>query len=159
MTVPRLPKLLLAAATAMALLVAPASAVLDPSEMLDDPALEERARGLSAELRCMVCQNQSIDDSNAELARDLRVLVRERLAAGDTDEQVIDYVVSRYGEFVLLRPRMSLRNALLWGSPVLLLLGGGTFVLLAARGRRRAETERLSAEEAKKLKELLGRDA
>ncbi|TJV27845.1 MAG: cytochrome c-type biogenesis protein CcmH, partial [Mesorhizobium sp.] len=78
-------------------------------------------RTLSEELRCMVCQNQSIDESDAELARDLRVLVRQRLVAGDTDQQVIDYIVSRYGEFVLLKPRFSLRNALLWGTPVLLL--------------------------------------
>ena len=86
----------------------------------------------------MVCQNQSIDLSDAELAHDLRVLVRERLMAGDTDEQVLDYVVSRYGEFVLLKPRFSVRNALLWGTPVLLLLGGGLLVAFVARTRRKA---------------------
>ncbi|SEB92211.1 cytochrome c-type biogenesis protein CcmH [Nitratireductor aquibiodomus] len=102
----------------------PAFAV-QPDEVLDDPALEARARDLSAELRCMVCQNQSIDDSDAELARDLRVLVRDRLEAGDRDEEVIAYVVDRYGEFVLLKPRFSYRNALLWGAPVILLLFGG----------------------------------
>ena len=110
----------------------PALAVL-PGEMLSDPALEARARALSAELRCMVCQNQSIDDSDADLAHDLRVLVRERIKAGDSDEQVIDYVVSRYGEFVLLKPRFNLRNALLWTAPVVLLVAGGAFILLGAR--------------------------
>src|SRR5690606_3908685 len=108
----------------LALLSGPAHAVL-PGEALPNPALEARARALSAELRCMVCQNQSIDLSDAELARDLRVIVRERLAAGDSDREVLDYVVSRYGEFVLLKPRFSLRNALLWGTPVVLLLFGG----------------------------------
>jgi len=142
---------------ALALMAAPASAALDPDELLDDPALEERARGLSAELRCMVCQNQSIDDSNAELARDLRVLVRERILAGDSDEEVIDYVVSRYGEFVLLRPAFNIRNAALWASPVLLILGGGAFIFLATRNRRRHEIAGLSEEEDKKLKELLER--
>ena len=134
-------------------LSAPALAVL-PDEMLTDPALEARARNLSHELRCMVCQNQSIDDSNAELARDLRVLVRERIKAGDTDAQVIDYVVARYGEFVLLKPRLSLRNALLWGTPVVLLLAGGLFILLSARGRARPP-ERLSPEEAQAVERLL----
>ncbi len=129
---------------------------VEPDEVLSDPALEHRARRLSAELRCMVCQNQSIDDSNAELARDLRVLVRERIEAGDTDEQVIDYVVARYGEFVLLKPRFSLRNALLWGTPVVLLLAGGIFILLNTRRRQRPET-RLSAEEAEAVERLLGK--
>lgn len=87
----------------------------NPDEVLKDPVLEQRARNLTSQLRCMVCQNQSIDDSNAELARDLRVLVRERLVQGDSDNAVIDYVVSRYGEFVLLKPRLSLRTVLLWG--------------------------------------------
>src|SRR5690606_13456183 len=109
--------------------------------------------------RCMVCQNQSIDDSDAELARDLRVLVRERIAAGETDEEVIDYVVSRYGEFVLLQPRFSVRNALLWATPALLLAVGGGFLLLhAARRRRRAASAppvALSAEEEARLKEIL----
>ncbi|WP_159593069.1 cytochrome c-type biogenesis protein [Chelativorans xinjiangense] len=132
----------------------PAAAV-QPDEMLDDPALEERARALSAGLRCMVCQNQSIDDSNADLARDLRILVRDRIRAGDTDAEVLDYVVSRYGEFVLLKPRMSARNALLWATPVLVLLGGGliAFVNLRRRAERRAAT--LSAEEEAALKSVL----
>jgi len=142
---------------ALTLLAVPAGAALDPSEVLDDPVLENRARGLSAELRCMVCQNQSIDDSNAELARDLRVLVRERILAGDSDAEVIDYVVSRYGEFVLLRPPFSMRNAALWVSPVLLILGGGGFIFFATRNRRRQEVAKLSEEEDRKLKELLER--
>jgi cytochrome c-type biogenesis protein CcmH len=137
-------RLFIVIATWLALAV-PALAV-QPNEMLADPALEARARSLSRELRCMVCQNESIDDSNADLARDLRILVRDRLKAGDTDEQVIDYVVARYGEFVLLKPRFSLRNALLWGTPVILLLAGGAFILLSARNRRRTEPK-LSDEE------------
>lgn len=142
---------------AFALLCGPALAVL-PQEILDDPALEERARSLSAGLRCMVCQNQSIDDSDAELARDLRLLVRERLVAGETDAEVIDYVVSRYGEFVLLKPRFSLRNTILWASPVILLMvGGGVLALQAARRRRPAATTRLSPEEEKRLDDILGR--
>jgi cytochrome c-type biogenesis protein CcmH len=137
-------RLFIVIATWLALAV-PALAV-QPNEMLADPALEARARNLSRELRCMVCQNESIDDSNADLARDLRILVRDRLKAGDTDAQVIDYVVARYGEFVLLKPRFSLRNALLWGTPVILLLAGGAFILLSTRNRRRTETP-LSDEE------------
>jgi cytochrome c-type biogenesis protein CcmH len=127
-----------------------------PGEMLSDPALEARARALSGELRCMVCQNQSIDDSDADLAHDLRVLVRERIKAGDDDEEVIGYIVSRYGEFVLLKPRFNLRNALLWGAPVVLLLAGGGFILLGAR-RRRVATPALSAEEKQALDAILRR--
>ncbi|MDZ5698350.1 cytochrome c-type biogenesis protein [Chelativorans sp. M5D2P16] len=134
-------------------LAVPAHAV-QPDEMLGDPALEQRAREISAELRCMVCQNQSIDDSDAELARDLRVLVRERIRAGDTDAEVLDYVVSRYGEFVLLKPRFSLRNALLWATPVLVLLGGGMLLLVSLR-RRGGRTAALSAEEEKTLEKIL----
>lgn len=130
-----------------------------PSEMLADPKLEARARLLSEELRCMVCQNQSIDESDAELAADLRVLLRERLVAGDSDKQVMDYIVSRYGEFVLLKPRFNLRNALLWGTPVLLLLGGGTFVFLSARSRRRQEPAALTKDEQEALEAILRKDA
>lgn len=140
----------------LALGVAGAHAVLAPNEMLDDPALEARARALSAELRCMVCQNQSIDDSDAELARDLRVLVRERIAAGDSDDEVMNYVVSRYGEFVLLRPAFTTRNALLWGMPAILLVVGCAFLILSAR-RRRTAVAGLSDEEARKLDAILGR--
>ncbi len=132
----------------------PAIAV-QPGEMLADPALEARARALSAELRCMVCQNQSIDDSDAELAHDLRVLVRERLAAGDSDEQILDFVVARYGEFVLLKPRFNIRNALLWATPIALLLAGGLVIALTARSKRPAATK-LSDEEQAALDRILG---
>lgn len=116
-----------------------AAGAVQPEEVLDDPALEARARQLSVELRCLVCQNQSIDDSDAQLAKDLRVLVRERLVAGDTDNQVIDYVVDRYGEFVLLKPRFSVRNLLLWITPAIaLLFGAYAFFSLARRGRTNA---------------------
>ena len=125
-------RLLLAAAFLLTAL--PAFAV-NPDEVLADPALEARARALSAQLRCMVCQNQSIDDSNAELARDLRLLVRERLKNGDSDEAVIDYVVSRYGEFVLLNPRLRGETLLLWGAPVVLFLGGAAAMILFVRKR------------------------
>lgn len=131
---------------------------VQPSEVLDDPALEERARRLSAGLRCMVCQNQSIDDSDAELARDLRVLVRERLVAGETDEQVIDYVVSRYGEFVLLQPTFSVRNAALWATPVILLAIGGGFIAMNARRQRRKPAKALSPEEEAQLARLIARE-
>lgn len=127
-----------------------------PDEVLADPALEARARALSEGLRCMVCQNQSIDESDADLARDLRILVRQRLVAGDSDQQVMDYVVSRYGEFVLLKPRFSLRNALLWGTPVFLLLVGGVFIVLTARSRRSIATSALTAEEKAALDKMLG---
>jgi cytochrome c-type biogenesis protein CcmH len=131
----------------------PALAVT-PGERLADPALEARARALSAELRCMVCQNQSIDDSDAELAHDLRVLVRSRIAAGDTDAQVIDYIVSRYGEFVLLKPRFNLRNALLWSAPVVILVAGGAAAAITMR-RRRSLTTPLSEDEEARLSALL----
>jgi len=137
------------------LAAAPAFAV-NPDEMLSDPALEARARTLSAELRCMVCQNQSIDDSNAELAKDLRLLVRERITDGDSDEQVLNYIVSRYGEFVLLKPRFSLRTLLLWGAPVLLILAGGVSLIVFARKRAGKPTgSKLTAEEQARLAELL----
>ncbi|GGA75795.1 cytochrome c biogenesis protein [Nitratireductor aestuarii] len=133
-----------------------AGAVVSPDEVLDDPALEARARALSANLRCMVCQNQSIDDSDAELARDLRVLVRERLVAGDTDEQVINYLTARYGEFVLLRPQFNSRNLILWGTPVLVLLVGGAFAFTAYRKRAgKRAIEQLSPEEEAALQKVL----
>ncbi|MBV6651644.1 cytochrome c-type biogenesis protein [Hoeflea alexandrii] len=119
----------------MMLAFAGPAAAVNPDEVLDDPALEARARELSLDLRCLVCQNQSIDDSNAELARDLRLLVRERLVAGDSDEDVIDYVVSRYGEFVLLTPRFSVKTVLLWGAPLVILLIGAGVMVINARGR------------------------
>ncbi len=140
---------LLGAFAPTSVLVTPAFAV-NPDEMLADPALEARARDLSAGLRCLVCQNESIDDSNADLAKDLRLLVRERLAAGDTDEEVIDYLVSRYGEFVLLRPRFDWANLALWATPLLVLAFGGVlaFVTVSNRRRRKGPTELSAAEEA-----------
>jgi cytochrome c-type biogenesis protein CcmH/NrfF len=137
------------------LFFAGAASAVQPDEVLADPALETRAREISAELRCLVCQNQSIDDSDADLARDLRVLVRERLLAGDTDQQVVDYIVARYGEFVLLKPSFTGRNALLWGTPVLLLLAGGAYLLLRGRRNDSKKPIPLSAEESEKLARLL----
>ena len=137
------------------LMASPALAV-NPDEILKDPALEARARKLSLQLRCLVCQNQSIDDSNADLAKDLRVLLRQRLAAGDSDEEVMDYLVSRYGEFVLLKPRLSARTLLLWGMPVILVLTGGIVLVIALRNRRATPpADVLSAEEQARLDELL----
>ncbi|MBZ8133927.1 cytochrome c-type biogenesis protein [Afifella sp. IM 167] len=132
---------------------------VEPSEMLQDPNLEARARKLSEGLRCLVCQNQSIDDSNADLARDLRVLVRERIKAGDSDEQVKDYLVDRYGEFVLLRPVFDWTNLLLWGTPLIVLVIGG--IVMAMRFRRTAASAepKLSAEEEARLADLLEKDA
>jgi cytochrome c-type biogenesis protein CcmH len=128
---------------------------LDPSEMLKDPALEARARALSAELRCLVCQNQSIDESEAPLAKDLRVLIRERLTAGESDAAIIDFVVARYGEFVLLRPRFSSATALLWLGPFLI-LAVATFVILVRRPRPKISQaeQSLSADEKARLETL-----
>jgi cytochrome c-type biogenesis protein CcmH len=130
---------------------------VEPKEMLGDPALETRARNLSKELRCMVCQNQSIDDSEAPLAHDLRVLVRERLQAGDSDQQVLNFLVARYGEFVLLRPQFAWHNAALWGLPPAALLVGIIAIVLVVRRRRvaPAEANNLSAVEEARLSELL----
>jgi cytochrome c-type biogenesis protein CcmH len=128
-------RLLLVAALLVAVGAASAWAV-EPSERLADPALEARARGISEELRCLVCQNQSIDESGADLAHDLRVLVRKRLAAGDTDQQVLDYIVARYGVFVLLDPPFEPVTWLLWLMPPALVLGAGGLLLLRARRRR-----------------------
>lgn len=141
---------------------APAFAVL-PDEVLDDPVLEERAREISKNLRCLVCQNQNIDESNADLARDLRILVRERLVLGDTDEQVLDFIVSRYGDFVLLRPPFKPTTYLLWGSPILLLLAAFLAVWSFYRNRARETDEflapaGLSEDERRRLDSLLGKD-
>jgi cytochrome c-type biogenesis protein CcmH len=124
----------------MTLLGSPALAV-QPDEILKDPVLESRARTLSQELRCMVCQNQSIDDSDAPLAKDLRVLVRERLTAGDSDNQVIDFLVARYGEFVLLKPRFSPHTLLLWLAPFGVLIIAAIAFLAARRARAPAVAE------------------
>jgi cytochrome c-type biogenesis protein CcmH len=140
---------------AIVLSAAPAFAV-NPDEVLADPALEARARAISAELRCMVCQNQSIDDSNAELAKDLRLLVRERLTDGDTNEQVMNYIVSRYGEFVLLKPRFETKTILLWGAPLLLAVAGGlSLIVFARKWVGRPTGSKLTAEEQARLRELL----
>jgi cytochrome c-type biogenesis protein CcmH len=138
---------------------APALAV-QPDEMLKDPALEARARSLSSELRCLVCQNQSIDDSEAPLARDLRLLVRERLTQGDSDAQALDYLVSRYGQFVLLRPRLELQTVLLWGVPPAALLAGviGLFVTARRRSRLAVDATPLSRDEQQRLSALVHRD-
>lgn len=142
----------------VAVLAAPARAV-QPDEMLPDRALEERARDLSARVRCLVCQNQSIDDSNADLARDLRRLVRERLVAGDGDQQVLDFLVARYGAFVLLEPPRNRSTWLLWYGPFALLALGALGLFAAARARRRAEPAPLSAEERSRLEALLSDEA
>ncbi|MEO1424586.1 MAG: cytochrome c-type biogenesis protein, partial [Pseudomonadota bacterium] len=136
------------------MLAVPAQAI-QPDEVLDDPALEARARTISAELRCVVCQNESIDFSSAEIARDLRLLVRERLVAGDTDAEVKAFMVARYGEFVLLRPVFSARNAALWlAGPVLLLIGAAlSFAFI--RRRPAASDAPLSAEEKARLDDVL----
>jgi len=145
---------LLAAILLVFALGGPALAV-QPDEMLKDPALEARARVLSQELRCMVCQNQSIDDSDAPLARDVRVLVRERLSAGDSDTQVLDFLVARYGEFVLLKPRLSLHTALLWGAPFAVLVIGAIGFWAARRRAATSEPARLTAEEEARITALL----
>ena len=136
----------------------PSYAVL-PDEVLDDPALEARARALSAELRCLVCQSQSIDDSAAALARDLRLLVRERLVEGDSDQQVLDYLVDRYGDFVLLKPRFTAQTALLWAVPALaFLVAAGVAVAQFCR-RPGPGGEGLSAAEEEEIRRLMADDA
>jgi cytochrome c-type biogenesis protein CcmH len=140
---------LIACAFAFAVLAAPVAHAVQPDEIMADPVKEARARDLSRELRCMVCQNQSIDDSDAPLARDLRLLVRERIAAGDSDGQVIDFLVARYGEFVLLKPRFNPHTLLLWLVPPLALLGGG--FALWRYSRRRQEPSGASGDSAAKL--------
>ncbi|WP_172330796.1 cytochrome c-type biogenesis protein [Mangrovicoccus sp. HB161399] len=136
---------------------APAFAV-QPDEVLDDPVLESRARELSKELRCLVCRNESIDESNADLARDLRLLVRERLVEGDSDKQVIDFVVDRYGEYVLLKPTATGANLILWvAGPVLLVAGLGIGFAYQRKNRlsREAPAETLSEAESARLKAIL----
>ena len=145
--------------TTSLVLSAQIAGAVQPDEMLGDPRLEARARTLSRELRCMVCQNQSIDDSEAPLARDLRVLVRERIRLGDSDQKVIDFLVARYGQFVLLRPRLEWHTALLWFAPLVLLIVGA-IALFALAGRRRGanDSTALSAEEEAKLARLISKD-
>jgi cytochrome c-type biogenesis protein CcmH len=143
---------------ALALLLPVSVQGVEPGEILADPALEARAREISKELRCLVCQNQSIDDSNADLARDLRVLVRERLKAGDSDAAVIRYIVARYGDFVLLDPPFKPSTLLLWLGPALVLAGGllGTAIWFRRRAAAMAEPAPLSAEEERRLAALTG---
>lgn len=141
-------------------LVTPALAI-QPDEILEDKLLEERARVISKELRCLVCQNQSIDDSDAPLARDLRVLVRERLQAGESDEKVIKFVVDRYGDFVLLRPPIKASTLALWISPIAILIVGVILLLMRFRKQEKnmpVKVEPLSSEETKKLEAALGKD-
>lgn len=142
------------------LFLTPALAV-EPDEILADPAMEARARELSIEVRCMVCQNQSIDDSDAPLAKDLRVLVRERIVAGDTNEEVLSFLVARYGEFVLLKPRFTLANAFLWIAPIAVLLIGGFIAFVAFRSRRGQNPleKPLSDAEHDALKKILSSDS
>jgi cytochrome c-type biogenesis protein CcmH len=147
--------------TVAVMMGSPAAHAVQPDEIMPDPAKESRARDLSRELRCMVCQNQSIDDSEAPLARDLRLLVRERIAAGDSDAQVIDFLVARYGEFVLLKPRLTPHTLLLWLLPPLALAGGG--LALWAHSRRRSKSAagedqalfKLTADEEARLERLI----
>jgi cytochrome c-type biogenesis protein CcmH len=140
---------------ALALLGAAPLHAVQVDEILPDPVLEARARAISHDLRCMVCQNQSIDDSEASLARDLRLLVRERLKAGDSDTQVIDFMVARYGEFVLLKPRVNWHTAILWGAPLVILVAGlfgiGVSVLRRYPGTALPELAKLSEGERLKL--------
>ncbi len=147
---------------ALALMMgSPAAYAVQPDEIMSDPAKESRARDLSRELRCMVCQNQSIDDSDAPLARDLRLLVRERIAAGDSDAQVIDFLVARYGEFLLLKPRLERHTLLLWLLPPLALAGGGLALWVCSRRRSKSGTAEdqslfhLTAEEEARLERLI----
>ncbi len=150
--------LLLGILLAAALAVMPAQAVR-PDEKLADPALEARARDISKELRCLVCRNQSLDDSDADLARDLRLVVRDRITAGDTNDEVFAYVRARYGDFVLLRPPFQLDTLLLWGGPLLILLLGAFAVRRFYRGRAQLTgPPPLSAEEERRLAAVLERD-
>ena len=148
---------LAAIALLLATITSGSSLAVQPDEMLKDANLEARARELSRELRCMVCQNQSIDDSEAPLARDLRLLVRERLTKGDTDQQVLDFLVARYGEFVLLKPPLESRTIILWTLPALALLAGALGLFFAGRRRQLSQLEpaTLSNEEQRRLSTLV----
>jgi cytochrome c-type biogenesis protein CcmH len=156
-------KQILAGVFAMAVMIGSSAAyAVQPDEIMSDPVKEARARDLSRELRCMVCQNQSIDDSEAPLARDLRLLVRERIAAGDSDAQVIDFLVARYGEFVLLKPRLEPHTLLLWLLPPLVLAGGGLALWMQSRrrsGSAAAEGVSLTPDEETRLAALISDEA
>jgi cytochrome c-type biogenesis protein CcmH len=140
-------------------LAAPSAHALQPDELLDDPVLEQRAREISAGLRCLVCQNQSIDDSDAPLARDLRVLVRERLEAGDSNADVESFVVARYGDFVLLRPPVNAYTIMLWAAPALVLFAGAVGIFVTVRRRRVVRTvPELSEQEREALARILDKE-
>jgi cytochrome c-type biogenesis protein CcmH len=158
-----LKRALLALTVMVTMATATAVRAVQPDEIMSDAGQEARARDLSRELRCMVCQNQSIDDSDAPLARDLRLLVRERIAAGDSDSQVIDFLVARYGEFVLLKPRLNSHTWLLWFLTPLALAGGGIALWMHGRRRVRAGAEqdaalRLTPEEEARINQLIATD-
>jgi cytochrome c-type biogenesis protein CcmH len=146
-------------AALLLLLLAGGAQAVEPSEMLKDPTLEARARAISQEIRCLVCQNQTIDDSNADLAHDLRVILRERLLAGDTDQQVKDYLTARYGDFILLKPPFRARTLLLWFGPALIFLAGAAIIASAALRRRRVAAHvPLSDEESQRLARLMNHE-
>lgn len=147
----------LALSLALCLMASPLLA-LEPDEVLDDPKLEERARDISAGLRCLVCRNESIDESNADLARDMRLLVRERLIAGDSNDEVVQFIVDRYGEYVLLNPRVTGSNLVLWlAGPGMLLIGAGIgWAYLRRRGRAEDDQiDPLDENEAERLREIM----
>lgn len=146
----------------MAILLAPSAGAVEPDEILANPALETRARALSRELRCMVCQNESIDDSHAPLARDLRLIVRERLVAGESDAAVLAFLTDRYGEFVLLRPRFNLTNLLLWLAPLVVFVFGAGLSFYALRRRQAATASPiapLDEKEQETLRQILQQNA
>lgn len=143
----------------LALATASQAFAVAPDEMLKDPALEARARHIGQSLRCLVCQNESIEDSEAGLARDLRAIVRERVTAGDSDRAVVDYVVSRYGQFVLLRPRLEPETWVLWFGPALLIAGAGAAIVMRARRKRSIAEAPLSPDEAAAVARLVGSEA
>jgi cytochrome c-type biogenesis protein CcmH len=140
---------------ALLLLAVNFATAVEPSEMLKDPVLEARARAISQEIRCLVCQNQSIDDSNADLAHDLRLVLRERLTAGDSDQQVKDYLTARYGDFVLLNPPFRTKTLILWLGPAALLLLGIAIIAVSARRRRAVVAVPLDEDERRRLAQLL----
>lgn len=142
----------------VAIIFATPALAVNPNEVLDNPVLEQRARDISSKLRCLVCQNQSIDASDAALAKDLRVLVRERLTAGDTDIQIFDYVVDRYGEFVLLQPKIGTHTLVLWFMPIVVLLAGIGIFVAKSRNRKVTKTVGLSNEENELIFKALKND-
>jgi cytochrome c-type biogenesis protein CcmH len=146
-------------AALLVLAVAAPACAIEPQEQLTDPALEARARALGQQLRCLVCQNESIDDSNADLARDLRTIVRERLTAGDSDQQVLGFVTARYGDYVLLRPPVRAGTLVLWFGPVVLLVTAIIAMTLRRRRPAKAEPAPLSSEEDRRLARLLDETA